>query len=398
MAFDVARVRGLHPTLGDGWVHLDPQAGMLIPDVVATTVSTAFRTSSASAAGPHPLARRSATLLAAARQAIADMVNGDPAGVVLGADRSILLTLLADAASSRAGLGNEVVVTRLDDEANIAPWLRAADRYGARVKWAEVDIETAELPAWQWETLITKDTRLVAVPSASPTVGSVVDLRPITKLVHDAGGLVIVDHTAGAPYRLLDIEESGADVVALNAAAWGGPPIGALVFRDPELIETFTAMSLDPNATGPARLEMGTHQFGLLGGVVASVEYLANLDEAAEGDRRARLAGSLRSAGAYLDGLFEYLVHSLQSMPPVIVLGAAESRIPVLSFAVTNVPAERVAQRLADNGILAMSNAGSRVLDLIGVDDIGGAVTVGLAHYTTTYEVDQLMRALASLG
>ncbi|MFN8042914.1 MAG: cysteine desulfurase-like protein [Mycobacterium sp.] len=398
MAFDVARVRGLHPTLGDGWVHLDPQAGMLIPDVVATTVSTAFRTSATSAAGPHPLARRSETLLAAARQAMADMVNGDPAGVVLGADRSILLTLLADASSSRSGIGNEVVVTRLDDEANIAPWLRAADRYGAKVKWAEVDIETAELPAWQWETLVTKDTRLVAVPSASATVGTIVDVRPITKLVHDAGGLVIVDHTAGAPYRLLDIEESGADVVALNAAAWGGPPIGALVFRDPELIETFTTMSHDPRAVGPGRLEMGAHQFGLLGGVVASVEYLANLDEAAEGDRRARLAGSLRSAGAYLDGLFEYLVHSLQSMPPVIVLGTPEARIPVLSFAVTNVPADRVAQRLADNGILATPNAASRVLDLIGVDDIGGAVTIGLAHYTTAYEVDQLMRALASLG
>ncbi len=398
MAFDVARVRGLHPTLGDGWVHLDPQAGMLIPDVVATTVSTAFRTSSASAAGSHPLARRSATLLAAARQAVADMVNGDPAGVVLGADRAVLLTLLADASSSRSGLGNEVVVTRLDDEANIAPWLRAADRYGARIKWAEVDIETAELPAWQWETLVTKDTRLVAVPSASPTLGTVVDVRPITKLVHDAGGQVIVDHTAGAPYRLLDIEESGADVVALNAAAWGGPPIGALVFRDPALIDTFTAMSLDPRAVGPARLEMGTHQFGLLGGVVASIEYLANLDESADGSRRERLATSLRSAGDYLDGLFEYLLHSLQSMPPVIVLGAPDARIPVLSFAVSNVPAERVAQRLADNGILTIPDAGSRVLDLIGVDDIGGAVTVGLAHYSTAYEIDQLMRALASLG
>ncbi len=398
MAFDVARVRGLHPTLGDGWVHLDPQAGMLIPDVVATTVSTAFRTSSASAAGSHPLARRSATLLAAARQAVADMVNGDPAGVVLGADRAVLLTLLADASSSRSGLGNEVVVTRLDDEANIAPWLRAADRYGARIKWAEVDIETAELPAWQWETLVTKDTRLVAVPSASPTLGTVVDVRPITKLVHDAGGVVVVDHTAGAPYRLLDIEESGADVVALNAAAWGGPPIGALVFRDPALIDTFTAMSLDPRAVGPARLEMGTHQFGLLGGVVASIEYLANLDESADGSRRERLATSLRSAGDYLDGLFEYLLHSLQSMPPVIVLGAPDARIPVLSFAVSNVPAERVAQRLADNGILTIPDAGSRVLDLIGVDDIGGAVTVGLAHYSTAYEIDQLMRALASLG
>ena len=90
-------------------------------------------------------------MLQAARQAVADLVGGDPRGVVLGADRAILLTSLADASSSRVGLGHELVVTRLDDEANIAPWLRAANRYGAKVKWAEVDIETGELPAWQWE-------------------------------------------------------------------------------------------------------------------------------------------------------------------------------------------------------------------------------------------------------
>ena len=95
-------------------------------------------------------------MLDAARQAVADLVNADPRGVVLGADRAILLNSLADASSSRVGLGYEMVVTRLDDEANIAPWLRAANRYGAKVKWAEVDIETGELPTWQWENLITE--------------------------------------------------------------------------------------------------------------------------------------------------------------------------------------------------------------------------------------------------
>ena len=154
MAYDVARVRGLHPSLGDGWVHFDAQYGMLLPDSVATTVSTAFRGSMTTDVGPHPAAQRSAEVLKAARQAVADLVGGDPRGVVLGADRAILLTALADASSSRVGLGQEVVVTRLDDEANIAPWLRAANRYGAKVKWAEVDIETGELPTWQWETLI----------------------------------------------------------------------------------------------------------------------------------------------------------------------------------------------------------------------------------------------------
>lgn len=289
-------------------------------------------------------------------------------------------------------------MTRLDDEANIAPWLRAANRYGAKVKWAEVDIETGELPSWQWEGLIDKPTRLVAIASASSTLGTVTDLREVTKLTHEVGGLVVVDHSAAAPYRLIDVNEIEADVVALNAVGWGGPPIGALVFRDPALIDSFGSVSLNPYATGPARLELGVHQYGLLAGVVASIEYLSNLDEAASGTRRERLEISMQSAGVYLSRLFDYLQTSLRSLPLVMVIGSPETSIPVLSFAVRDVPAERVVQRLADNGVLAIANASSRVLDVIGVNDIGGAVTIGLSHYSTTAEVDQLVRALASLG
>lgn len=398
MAYDVARVRGLHPSLGDGWVHFDAPAGMLIPDSVATTVSTAFRRSGASTVGAHPSARRSAAVLDAARGAVADLVNADPGGVVLGADRAVLLSLLAEASSSRAGLGYEVIVSRLDDEANIAPWLRAAHRYGAKVKWAEVDIETGELPTWQWESLISKSTRLVAVNSASGTLGGVTDLRAMTKLVHDVGALVVVDHSAAAPYRLLDIRETDADVVTVNAHAWGGPPIGAMVFRDPSVMNSFGSVSTNPYATGPARLEIGVHQFGLLAGVVASIEYLAALDESARGSRRERLAVSMQSADAYLNRVFDYLMVSLRSLPLVMLIGRPEAQIPVVSFAVHKVPADRVVQRLADNGILAIANTGSRVLDVLGVNDVGGAVTVGLAHYSTMAEVDQLVRALASLG
>lgn len=398
MAYDVARVRGLHPSLGDGWVHFDAPAGMLIPDSVATTVSTAFRRSGASTVGAHPSARRSAAVLDAAREAVADLVNADPGGVVLGADRAVLLSLLAEASSSRAGLGYEVIVSRLDDEANIAPWLRAAHRYGAKVKWAEVDIETGELPTWQWESLISKSTRLVAVNSASGTLGGVTDLRAMTKLVHDVGALVVVDHSAAAPYRLLDIRETDADVVTVNAHAWGGPPIGAMVFRDPSVMNYFGSVSTNPYATGPARLEIGVHQFGLLAGVVASIEYLAALDESARGSRRERLAVSMQSADAYLNRVFDYLMVSLRSLPLVMLIGRPEAQIPVVSFAVHKVPADRVVQRLADNGILAIANTGSRVLDVLGVNDVGGAVTVGLAHYSTMAEVDQLVRALASLG
>ncbi len=398
MAYDVARVRGLHPALGDGWMRFDAPAGMVIPESVASTVSTAFRSVSANVHSSHPTAQRSATLLEAARRAVADLVNADPAGVVLGADRAVLLALLADICSTRAGLGNELVVSRLDDEANIAPWLRAADRFGATVKWAEVDIETGELPIWQWEDLLTSGTRIAAIPSASSTLGTVIDVAAVAARVHQAGGLTVVDHTAAAPYRLLDMGVVEADVVAVNAAAWGGPPIGALVFRDPGLIDTFGSVSTDPAASGAARLELGAHQYALLAGVVASVEYLAGLDEDAQGDRRERLAQSMESAQDYLDGLFEYLLTSLRSLPLVTLIGDPPVRIPALSFVVTGVPAERVVQRLADNGVLAIGNATSRVLDLIGVDEIGGAVTLGLAHYSTMAEIDHLVRTLASLG
>ena len=398
MAYDVARVRGLHPSLGDGWVHFDASYGMLLPDSVATTVSTAFRGSMTTDVGPHPAAQRSANVLKAARQAVADLVGGHPRGVVLAADRAILLSALADAAPNRIGLGQEVVVTRLDDEANVAPWLRAASRYGAKVKWAEIDIETADLPAWQWETLIDNPTRLVAITSASSSVGTVTDLGPVTKLAHENGALVIVDHSAAAPYRLIDINDSEVDVVALNAVAWGGPPLGALVFRDPAVIETFSSVSMNQYATGAARLEMGGHQFGMLAGLVASVEYLANLDEAASGPRRERLVHSMQSAGIYLDRLFDYLLMALRSLPLAMLIGQPEVRIPVVSLAVHGVPADRVVQRLADNGVLAVCNTSSRVLDAIGVNDIGGAVTISLAHYTTMAEIDQLVRALASLG
>jgi selenocysteine lyase/cysteine desulfurase len=170
------------------------------------------------------------------------------------------------------------------------------------------------------------------------------------------------------------------------------------VFRDPALLNSFSSISPDPKAVGPARLEIGAHQFGLLAGVVASIEYLASLDESARGSRRERLAVSMQSATSYLDRIYDYLMGSLRSLPLVMVIGRPEVRIPVVSFAFNGVPAERVVQRLADNGILAVTNESSRALDVLGVNDVGGAVTVGLAHYSTTAEVDQLVRALASLG
>nr|WP_296770723.1 cysteine desulfurase-like protein [Rhodococcus sp. (in: high G+C Gram-positive bacteria)] len=399
MGYDVARVRGSIPSLGDGWIHLDPQNGMQIPDRVSTAVSTAFRGSAPTHTSGHMSSRRSAGLLEAARQAIADLVGGDPAGVVLGPDRATMLAWLAESMSSRLGLGTGLVLSRLDEEANVAPWLRIANRYGAQVRWAEVEIDTCELPSWQFEELITTTTRLVAMTAASPIVGSAPDVRVAADRVHAVGGLIVVDAAGAAPYAHVDIEELGADIVAVNASAWGGPQVGALVFRDPELLDKIPSMSLNPFAKGAERLEVAGHQYALLAGVVSSIDYLANLDDSATGTRRERLQLSIGSLQDYHDRLFDYLMRSLEKLDHVMVLGSAPSRIPTLSFTVENTAAEKVSEHLAQNRIGTVSgiHSGSRLLDALGVNDEGGAVTIGLAPYTTRYEIDQLVKGLASL-
>lgn len=400
MAYDVWGVRGLFPSLGDGWIHLDAQAGMQIPDSVASTVSAAFRTSVSDPTGPYPSARRSAGILETTRSAIADLAGAAPEGVVLGPNRATLLARLASASKRRLGIGTEVLLSRLDDEANIAPWLHAAHLYGSYVKWAEVDIENFELPAWQYRELITEATTLVAVTAASSRLGVMPDVASIGKLAHEVGAMMVVDAASMAPYRSIDIEALGADVLAVDAAGWGGPPVGALVFKDPEQLERLDSQSFDPQATGPERLEVGAHQFAMLAGVVASVESLTKLGGRTTGSRRTRLVTAMNELAVYHSGLFEHLHASLRSLPLVMVLGAdGLDGVPMLSFTVAGIPATKVIQRMADNGICALATrGGSRVLDAIGVGEIGGAVTVGLGHYTTAHEVDQLVRVIASLG
>lgn len=398
MTYDVGRVRGLIPSLGDGWVHLDPQSGMLVPDAVSRAVSTGFRTTAFSHTGRHGAAKRSAAVLDAAREAVADLIGADPAGVVLGADRAMLLAWLAESLSSRLGLGTGIVLSRLDDEANVAPWLRIANRYGAHVRWAEVEIETCELPAWQFEELIGPTARLVALTAASPVVGSAPDVRVAAERVHEVGGLLVVDAIGAAPYALLDIEELKADVVALSATSWGGPQVGALVFRDPSFLDRIPAMSLNPYARGAERLEVGAHQYAMLAGLATSIDYLAGLDESAEGTRRERLETSVLSLQDYHFELFDHLIASLQELPKVTVIGRATTRIPTVSFTVAGMQAEKVSARLADHriGTLSGMHGGSRLLDALGVNDEGGAVTIGLAPYTTKFEIDMLARALAT--
>lgn len=395
MAFDVARVRGLFPALGDGWVHLDAAAGMHIPEQVAMAVATALRAPVSAPGGVFPSSQRGVAIVDAARRCVADLVGVDPAGVVLGPSLPELLQRLAEALGARWILGDEIVLSRLDHQANVAPWVRAAQRCGATVRWAEVDIETCELPSWQYDELMSRRTRLVAVTAASTAVGTRPEVARIAETARSAGAVVVVDASGAAPFGPLDANAIGADVLAVSGSAWGGPPVSALAFRDPRVLRSLPSCSLDPDAQGAERLELGPPAYALLAGLVASVDYLAELDDDAVGSRRERLLTSLGSVKAYQAGLMSHLTAELRALRHVTVIGDAMRRIPVVAFTVAGRKGWDVVQTLADAGVCAFADPGHHgVFATLGVGEVGGAVRVGLAHYTTIAEINVLVQAL----
>ena len=399
MAFDVAAVRGLFPALGDGWVHLDAPAGMQVPEQVATAVSTALRAPVSGPGGIFPASQRAEAIVDAARRALADLVGVDPAGVVLGPNSGVLLQRLADGLGDSWVIGDDVVVSRLDHPANVVCWQRAAQRSGCQVRWAEVDIETCELPAWQYRDLVGDRTKVVAITAASGAVGTRPEVRQVADLAAAHDALVVVDASAAAPFLPLDITSLGADVLALNASAWGGPPVGALVFRDPGMIDQLPPAALEPDSDGAERLELGPHAYPLLAGLVSSVDYLAGLDDAALGPRRERLLTSLGSVKSYQAGLLANLTNGLRRLRHVMVIGDAMRRVPSMAFTVDGVKAVDAIEHLAERGVCAFADPGTHgVFAVLGAGEVGGAVRVGLTHYTNAHEVDQLLRAVADLG
>jgi selenocysteine lyase/cysteine desulfurase len=262
-----------------------------------------------------------------------------------------------------------------------------------------VDIETCELPAWQYDELITARTKVVATTAASGAVGTRPDLARIAETARQAGALLVVDASYAAPFLPLDLPTLGADVIVLSASAWGGPPVGALVFREPALLDRLPSCSLEPDAKGPERLELGPHPHPLLAGLVASVDYLAELDDSAAGPRRERVLTSMGSMKAYQAGLLAGVISDLRSLHHVMVIGDAMRRVPIFAFAVAGVRAEDAVAHLGKRGVCAFAESGQNgVFAALGVGEIGGAVRIGLAHYTNAVEADQLVRGVAELG
>ncbi|HHU45944.1 MAG TPA: aminotransferase class V-fold PLP-dependent enzyme [Actinomycetales bacterium] len=427
MAFDVPTTRGCYTSLSDGWTYLNGGECAQVPERVLSAMATAFRAApkalpGEAASGSHSRGREAGLtagtqFAAMARRAFADVVGGRPEGVVLGPSRDVLVQNLAHALGRRLRLGTGMVLPRSGDAVLQVPFRRAADMFGARARFAEADLSTGAVPAWQYDSLVDEDTRLVVVSAADPFVGAVAPVPDIVSRVRAASrALVLVDVSSYAPYRVVDMGRIGADVLLVDAAAWGGPEVSALVFRDPSLLDRMASLSLLPDARGRDRLEVSPVAPSLLGGVSESVRHLADLDPTGRGTRRHRIVSSMPQVAEYLHGLTNRLIDALGNLDQVYIVGidgegsdgdgpdsdatAVADRVPRVSFVVTDVPAPTVVRRLLDNNLVtsAVRPGESALLEAMGVMEAGGAVTVGLQPFNTPHDVDQLVRAVASLG
>jgi cysteine desulfurase family protein (TIGR01976 family) len=405
MVFDVARVRTAYPALADGYAYLDGAAGTQLPGTVIDAVAGAYRAGLGNSGGAFPASGRSDQITAECRRAVADLTGTEPDGVILGPNMTTLTYRMARTLAASWAPGDEVVVTRLDHDANIRPWVQAAATAGATVRWADVRLPEGELITGQFAELISDRTRLVALSAASNLIGTRPDVAGITALARAAGALSYVDGVHATPHGPVDVRALGADFYATSAYKWCGPHVGAVV-ADPGLLESLAPDKLAPApASVPDRFERGTLAFADLAGVTAAVEHLATLAAAAGqpapgGTRRERIAASMAAAEAHEQALFTVLLDGLDAMGHVTTYGAAPRRAPTACFTVAGVTPRQVARHLAERGVNVWDgdNYAWELAGLIGVRHTGGVVRAGLVHYNDRSDVTRLLEGVAELG
>ncbi|HEV8280027.1 MAG TPA: cysteine desulfurase-like protein [Streptosporangiaceae bacterium] len=400
MTLDVAAVRAAYPALADGYAYLDGAAGTQVPGSVIDAIGAAYRSGLGNTGGAFPASRRSDSVTAECRRAIADLTGGVAEGVILGPNMTTLTYRLAGTLARAWGPGDEVVVSRLDHDANVRPWVQAAARAGAAVRWAEVELPAGELPVEQYDSLLSERTVLVAVTAASNVLGTRPSVAEITARARAVGALSYVDGVHATPHGPTDMAALGADFYATSAYKWSGPHVGAVV-ADPGLLESLHPDKLEPApGTVPDRFERGTPPFADFAGVTAAVEHLASLDPSAAGTRRERVLGSMAAAQDHEQALFQVMVNGLGAMEKVTLYGKAHRRTATAFFTVAGRTPAEVAAHCAGRKVNVWDgdNYAWEVTGMLGIRDAGSAVRAGLVHYNDRSDVDRLLAAVAEIA
>jgi cysteine desulfurase family protein (TIGR01976 family) len=384
VALDVAAVRARYSALRQPLAFFDGPGGTQVPDEVIDAVSRYYRESNANVSGPYETSRRTEALVAQARVSAAEFLRCTPDEVIFGANMTTLAFALTRTAGREWSEGDEIIVTRLDHDANVSPWLELAHDKGLVVHFVDINDDTT-LDLADLERLLGDRTRVVAFPVASNAVGTLSDVQRIVELAHDAGALAWADAVHYGPHGPIDVGEWGVDILICSPYKFFGPHLG-VAFGRTELLQSWRPYKVRPQSNQPVgrRFETGTLQHELLAGFVAAVDYLGSIGwDAIQAHERAL-------GERFLSGLPETV--TLYGLPTM------DGRVATFAFNVDGIDTRAAAARLGDAGYAVWQGNyyAVEVMKRLGLEN-GGAVRAGIVHYNTADEVDGLLEVIAAL-
>ena len=411
---DVAAIRDHFPALartvhGRPVAYLDGPGGTQVTRECIAAMTRYLEASNANHGGAFTASVETDALLDDAHAAAADFVGaGSPDEMSFGANMTSITFAVSRAIGHELGPGDEIVVTRLDHDANVAPWLAVADDRGATVRWAELADDGATLDLAGLERLISARTRVVAVGLASNALGTVTDVARIARAAHASGAILYVDAVHAAPHLPIDVARLGADLLVCSPYKFFAPHLGMLYGRR-DLLERLRAYRVRPaGAALPGKWETGTQNHEALAGLLGTFGYLERLGAAygspAADDRRSRLAAAMAAIQDHERSLSVGTLERLGTVPGLRVHGLSEparvaERVPTFSFTLDGHAPRAIAEHLAARAISVWDGDfyAWELVRALGLDSGGGMLRVGLVHYNTLAEVDRLVDALHEL-
>lgn len=404
-AFDVASSRSQFPalTLKDGSaarVYFDNPAGTQVPQQVIDRTVECLTTKNANLGGYFSTTVQAGELVDLAHQACADFYNAASASeIVFGQNMTTLTFHMSRCLGRKFKKGDEIVLSRMDHDANIAPWLLLADDLGLVVRWMDFDTGTYEFPDDALMKVLSDKTKLVAMGMASNCTGTVNDAKHFAKQAKAAGALVYLDAVQFAPHYAMDVQDLGADIVVSSAYKWFGPHQGILWGREELLKETFGYKVRPASEELPHKFETGTLSHEGMAGTLGAIEYL---EQFGLGETRAkRIASTWTAMAEYEQKLTLKLIEGLRTFKGLTVRGvtsanAMHRRVPTVSFTLEGHQPANLARAFAKDNIFVWSghNYAIEPVGRMGLMDKGGVLRIGLAHYNTEAEVDALLSSL----
>ncbi|MBG1231991.1 cysteine desulfurase-like protein [Aestuariivirga litoralis] len=386
---------------GQNRVYFDNPAGTQVPQIVIDRMVDVLKSKNANLGGHFATTKAAVKVVDEAHQAMADFYNAASADeIVFGQNMTSLTFHFSRCLGRQLKKGDEIILSRMDHDANVAPWLLLAEDLDLVVKWLDFDTETYEFPDDALTKVLSSKTKLLAMGMASNCTGTVHDVALFTKQAKAAGALVYLDGVQYAPHLAIDVQTLGADVVVSSAYKWFGPHQGILWARKDLLQETFAykVRAVADSDIGH-KFETGTQSHEGMAGSLAAVDYVEQFGTGAT--RAARIKSAWSNLAAYEQKLTLELIQKLKPFKGLTIRGvtsdnAMHRRVPTVSFTVDGVDPDKIARHLAADNIFVWSghNYALEPVKRMGLQDKGGVLRVGLAHYNTSQEVDALIASL----